>query len=252
MVTLTDAPPREEISLLDSLNQEWIKLPLSIMRDVGPATQTLGGILKISNRETFVSANKVAERARLPLATVRKHLVTLHEQGWIDNAGRGYTRLGRARRTCTLTVTTKTKAALCDYSILPWWACCRVTKVCGLPWSSKAVLSIIMARLAALKKAAEGQDEIEAADDWFWLHLENLGSEDRFRFSLDRLQRETGLHRESIVEAKRRLAELRIVSWSRSDNADVLFPNEAFRVVVTPASAGKVNIAFQVGSESGQ
>ena len=252
MTTLTDVSTREEISLLDSLNQEWLKLPLSIVRDVGSSTQTLGGILRHSNRETFVSANKVAERARLPLATVRKHLVTLHEHGWIDNAGREHTRSGRARRTCTLKVTTKTKAALGEYGILPWWACCRVTKVGRLPWSSKAVLSVVMAKLAALKKAAEGQDEIEADDDWFWLHLENLGGEDRFRFSLDRLQRETGLHRESIVEAKRRLAELRIVSWSRSDNADVLFPNEAFRVVVTPASAGKVNIAFQEGSESGQ
>ena len=66
MTTLADVPTREEISLLASLTGEWLKLPLSIVRDVGPATQTLGGILKISNRETFVSASKVAERARLP------------------------------------------------------------------------------------------------------------------------------------------------------------------------------------------
>ncbi len=49
MVTDTDAPPREEISLLASLNGEWLKLPLSIMRDVGPAVQTLGGILREAN-----------------------------------------------------------------------------------------------------------------------------------------------------------------------------------------------------------
>ena len=136
--------------------------------------------------------------------------------------------------------------------MMPWWACCRVTKVCGLPWSAKAVLSIIMARLAALKKAAEGEDDLEAADDWFWLHLENLGGEDRFRFSLDLIERETGLHRETIVDAKRLLAKLGIIKWTATDTADVLFPREAFRVVETPAPEGRVFIAFSRGSDSGQ
>ena len=249
MVTLTDAPPREEISLLASLTGGWLKLPLSIVRDVGPAAQTLGGILKISNRETFVSASKVAERVRLPLATVRKHLVMLHEQGWIDNAGREHTRAGRARRTCTLKITTKTKAALGEYGILPWWAC----SACRLPWSAKALLSFIMANLAKFKKAAEGEDDLEddleADDDWFWLHLETLGGEDRFRFSLDRLTRETGLSRPAIVKAKQRLAKLGIIEWNRyrrDDGGDILFPNPAFRVVVTPQSEGMVTLTFKV------
>ena len=32
----------ERISLVDSLTGEWIKLPLAVMQDVGPAVQTLG------------------------------------------------------------------------------------------------------------------------------------------------------------------------------------------------------------------
>lgn len=262
MTTLTDAPPREEISLLASLKGEWLKLPLSIMRDVGrtqsmkrgvgPATQTLGGILNISKRETFVSASKIAARARLPVATVRKHLVTLHEHGWIQNVGRERTRAGIPRRTCTIKVTTKTKATLNEYGILPWWSCCFVKNVGRLPWSAKAVLSVIMARFAALTKAIEDHEGTRPDDDEFWGSLANFGGEDRFRFSLDRLERETGLHRESIVDAKQLLAKLGIVKWQATNSGDVLFPREAFRVVVTPASEGHCYIAFSRGSETGQ
>lgn len=141
--------------MLGSLKQEWIKLPLSIVRDVGPAAQTLGGLLRITNKETYIAVSKLAQRARLPVATVRKHLDKLHERGWIDNIGRGHTRAGRARRTCTIKVTTKTKAALNEYAILPWWSCCFISRIGRLPWSAKVVLSVLMARLAAFKAAIE-------------------------------------------------------------------------------------------------
>jgi hypothetical protein len=246
-------PTREEISLLGSLKQEWIKLPLSIMRDIGPAAQTLGGILNVTKKETFVAATKIAARARLPVATVRKHLVTLDAHGWIQNAGRERTRAGIPRRTCTIKVTSKTKATLHEYSILPWWSCCPIKSIGRLPWSAKALLSVIMARLAAFKKTMEVQDGIEPDDDDFWGGMDNLGGEVRFQFSLDRLARETGLHRESVVDAKRLLCKLGIIKWSPTDTADVLMPREAFRVVVTPASEpGRVFIAFSRGSESGQ
>ncbi|NLF06867.1 MAG: hypothetical protein GX594_02675, partial [Pirellulaceae bacterium] len=45
--TITNDGP-QEISLLESLDGEWIKLPLEVMRDIGPAAQTLGGILKMT------------------------------------------------------------------------------------------------------------------------------------------------------------------------------------------------------------
>jgi hypothetical protein len=252
VVTLTDAPRRKEISLLASLNDEWLKLPLSIVRDVGPAAQTLGGILNISKKETFVSATKISERAWMPLSTARKHLVKLDAHGWIENAGRERTRAGIPRRTCTIKITTKTKAALHEYGILPWWSCCYIKGVGCLPWSAKVLLSVIMARLAAFKKTVELQDGSEPSDDDFWGGMDNLGGKDRFHFSLDRIERETGLHRESIVDAKYRLFQLGIIKLTATDTADVLFPREAFRVVLTPASEGKVFLAFSRGSDSGQ
>ena len=90
-----------DISLLHSLNGEWLKLPFAAMRDVGPAAQTLGGILAITSTETFSAASRIAERSRLPLPTVRRHLSTLAQRGWLDNLGRGHTRQGASRRTCT-------------------------------------------------------------------------------------------------------------------------------------------------------
>lgn len=241
------AHQREVISLLGSLNGEWIKLPLKIMQDVGPAVQTLGGLLKITNRETFVSAGKLAQRARLPVATVRKQLDTLHDHGLIDNVGRGHTRAGRARRTCTIKVTEQTKASLSDYAILPWWACCHVAGAGRLPWSAKALLSLLMSRLAVLRFAAQDSKGLPGDED-FWETVDV----DRFRFSLDRLERETGLHRETIVTAKRRLATLKIIEWFRGDDADLLVPNRAFRVLVTSAGEDRCRLAFKEGSESGQ
>lgn len=246
MTTVVDAPAREEISLLESLNGEWLKLPLSIMRDAGPAAQTLGGLLNITKNETFVSVSKIAERARLPVATVRKHLVTLDVRGWIENSGRERTRAGIPRRTCTMKVTSKTKAALNEYGILPWWACCSIKGIGRLPWSAKAVLSIVMARLAALKKAIEDQ-EGETNNDDFWGSLDNMGGEDRFRFSLDHLQKETGLSRPAIVDAKQKLAKLRMIEWRASVTSDVLMPCERFRVRLTPVSPGRVFIEFAGG-----
>ena len=221
------------------------------MRDVGPAVQTLAGLLRITNKETYVSAAKLAVRSRLPVATVRKHLVTLHEHEWIDNAGRGHTRAGRARRTCTIKVTAKAKDTLGDYAILPWWACCSIAKVGRLPWSAKALLSLLMSRLAVLRFAAQDSQGLPS-DDEFWGSLDNMGGEDRFRFSLDRIERDTGLHRGSIVDAKRRLAGLGIVEWKATDTADVLFPRDAFRVVVTPASEGCCFVSLSGGAENGQ
>ena len=253
MDSTTSTESKKEISLLDSLSGEWLKLPTKIMSDVGPATQTFAGVLMITNRETFVSVKAIAARARLPIATVRKHLVTLHDHGWIVNAGRERTRAGRPRRTCTIKLTTKAKAALRDYSYLPLWACCSITKVGRLPWSTKAVLSIVMGRLAAMKSAIERQDGTGLDAEDFWGSLENMGGEDRFRFSIDRLERETGLHRESVVDAKRRLASLKMVDWLEgNERGQLLIPNKAFRVVVTPASEGRCFIAFSRGSETGQ
>ena len=244
-------PPVRHISLIDSLAEEWLKLPFAVMREVGPAAQTLGGLLKHTNKETFVTAKDIAGKARLPLSTVRKHLVILHKHGWIENAGRERTRTGRARRTCTIKITQKTRDMMEPYACLPWWACCNISKVGRLPWSSKAVLSVVMARLMSLKAAAieSSPDEdftrpakiadgarrslirepqlhtrpgatrkwLDERDEELVGAIDNLGGDERFRFGLDELTRSTGLTRESVVSAKRWLKGRWLINWSGGD-----------------------------------
>ena len=268
-----DAWQVERLDLLASLDREWIKLPLTIMQDVGPAVQTLGGLLKITNRETFVPVAQIAAKARLPLPTVRKHLITLDAKGWIHNRGRECTRRGNLRRTTTVVITKKTKDQLEPYGFLPWWACCEIRNVGKLPWCAKAVFSVLMARLCGLKAtfdpealcacignklAAEGEDR-DGPDEDFAAMIENVGGDQRFEFSLDRLVRQTGLSRDSVVTAKRFLCRHGVVEWEgntpkpgQNTDVDRLVPNWAFRVVVTPASPGKCFLGFGVGSKSGQ
>ena len=112
-----------------------------------------------------------------------------------------------------------------------------------------------MSRLAAMKKAVEelGCGREDEPEEDFWGYLANMGGEDRFRFSITRLERNTGLHRESIVDAKRRLAMLGIVNWiSGDDGCDLLYPNPAFRISVTSLPEGRCSLAFSEGAESGQ
>jgi len=241
----------ERISLLDSLDGEWLKLPLQIMQVVGPAVQTLGGVLKITTKETFSPVTDIAAAARVPVATVRKHLVTLDEQKWIQNKGRQRTRAGQPRRTCTITLLKKTHDHLEPYGFLPWWACCRIRKVGKLPWCAKAVLSVVMSRLCSLKAAVEREDGHGLDADDIIGSIENLGGDDRFEFSLDDLTAQTGLTRDSVVRAKHWLYHQGIVAWSgreptkgESTPTDILAANWGFRVVVTPAGDGRCYVAF--------
>jgi len=240
-----------EISLIESLDEWWLKLPLTIMQHVGPAVQTLAGILAITNRETFVPVEDIAKRTRLPISTVRKHLRTLIGKGWVENLGRQRTRAGYRRRTVTIRLPKKTRDALEPYGILPWWACCSIRGVGRLPWCAKALLSVVLARLCSLKAAVEQQDGHGLEADDVMGSIENMGGEDRFRFSLDRLARDTGLSRPAIIRGKRWLYRHRIAIWSGTkptrgqDTAmDVLAPSEDFRVRETPASPGKVWLDF--------
>src|SRR5262245_17690349 len=89
-------------TLLSSLNEQWFKLPIEAVRDVGPASQTLAGLLKITKKETFSKVRDIAQRSRVPVKTCRKHLDLLCSRGWIANDGRQRTKAGRPRRTCTL------------------------------------------------------------------------------------------------------------------------------------------------------
>jgi hypothetical protein len=251
----------KEISLLDSLDhQEWIKLLVAAMQDSGPAAQTLGGLLKITPRETYVPVEDIAGKARLPIATVRKHLVTLNNAGWIDYQGRQPTRRGHLRRTATITIAKRTKAALVPYGFLPWWAACSISRVGRLPWCVRAVLSLVMARLCSLKAAVENSEGHGLDDDDVQGSIDNMGGDDRWRFSLACLMGQTGLTHDSVTKAKRLLNHhYGIVHWSgapptrgQDTPTDILCPNWDFRVIDTPASEGRCWLAFSREAKSGQ
>jgi hypothetical protein len=257
---MSDAP--RELSLLDSLRGEWLKLPLAAMRDVGPAVQTLGAILRITARETYVPTSHIAAHARLPIATVRKHIPILHVHGWISSRGRQPTRRGWLRRTCTIAVTKKTLAALepskenpITYGFLPWWACCSISKIGRLPWCARAVLSVVMGRLAGLKAAVDAHDgEGLDADDAEGVIEDIMGGDERFRFSLRWLTERTGLDHKSIIKAKGVLNHrIHVVRWQGTPEArkgqvidtDLLIPNWNFRAIVTPVSDTRCRVGFR-------
>ncbi len=141
------------ISLVDSLDDEWIKLPYEIMQSCGQAAQTFGGLLRITNHETFVSASAIAKASQLPVGTFRKHVRILDEAGYINRKGRQQTKYGGLRRTATIEVS-KSARKLKPYGFLPLWSCGHLGSRGRLPWSAKAVLSVVMARLCSLKNAA--------------------------------------------------------------------------------------------------
>jgi hypothetical protein len=211
-----------------------------------------------------VAVATIAGHARLPTKTARNHLEALTLHGWINNAGRQHTRRGAPRRTCTLRLTRKSTAAIKPieddgsliYGMLPWWACLRGR--IALPWCAKAVLSVVMARLMALKatiQEQEGKADLNTEDLWGSIAL--LGDEDRFRFSLEQLEL-TGLDHKSIIAAKRKLRRsgvIRLLGGRRDHGGhetDSLFPNEAFRVVVTPSSEGRCFVDFEGYGKNGK
>ena len=247
--TATDV---EHISLMDAFEQEWLKLPTAVMRESGPAAQTFAGLLRITNKETFSAVASIAARARLPAKTVRNQLDVLANHGWIVNAGRERTKRGGPRRTCTIRLTKKATDSLDLYGVLPWWACCNSSlKVKGkelghLPWCAKAVLSIVTGRLMSLRKVAINQGK----EYELWDAVEELGGEDKFRFSLDHLEYVTGLSRPSIVNAKNELARRRICYWA-PDKAetggnltDMLGPLRDFHAVCRNAEKGRCYLEF--------
>ncbi len=241
----------EEIDLWTSLEQEWIKMLLPAARDVGPASQTLGGLLAITNRETFSFRSSIAEKARLPLRTTAKHLDTLAARGWIVNAGRQRTRAGRLRKSATLKITKQTRAAMNDYALLPWWAACFVRHHGKMSWSARVVLSVLMSRLCSLKKVVE---EDESGEDWGedWGEAIQEYGEDRFRFSLKSLEKITGLAHHSLIAAKRQLHNAGIIKrFGQGDagsSTDLLLPNSDFAVVVSPAESGRCWLDFRGGA----
>jgi hypothetical protein len=181
--------------------------------------------------------------------------------------------------------------------MLPWWAC-SIGKP-ALPWSARAVLSIVMAKLASLKRAIEDGDGINFAqeigdrkeneiveqdldgDDPFVHlavknrianefeeeiigHIDNLGGDERFRFSVDWLTACTGLSRDSVIAAKQILNHRHGILNHYGDHrrqkrvstpTDMLVPNWDFRCITKSVSEDKCTIVFSKkrgGSKNGQ
>lgn len=67
---MSTAENAESISLEEMLDQQWLRLPHAAMVEAGPASQTLGGLLEITNRETFVTTAAIAAAARVPCREV--------------------------------------------------------------------------------------------------------------------------------------------------------------------------------------
>jgi len=260
MDSTTDNTDRqvESISLVDSLTREWIKLPLAVMQDVGPAAQTFGGLLKVTDKETYVETATIVGHARLPVATVRKHLVTLDARGWIHNKGRQETRRGRLRRTSTIALTAKARENLAPYGVLPWWASGFYSGKHRTPWQSwgcKAVLSLVMARLMRLSAAVQRQDGCGADADDIHGTLLNWRDEDHWRMGLRWIEGQTGLTRETIARAKGELNRAKVIRWAGDHDeagcelTDILAPNWNARIVLKDRASGRVNMHIEEASD---
>lgn len=251
-MTQVAEPATRQFGLVESLDLgHWIKLPLAVMRDAGPAAQTLGGLLKLSQKPMFYSAEKIAMAARLPLPTVRKHLLTLREREWIVSHGRQRTSRGWLRRTPTISIHQKTLDCLQPedrvgliYGVLPWWANCTIGKFKKLTWAAKAVLSVVMAKLMQAKMVADDKD----FDVDCWLDEALAGN--RFQLSLSRLEKETGLSRGAVVSAKRQLFRRKIIDLSggagddKCHETDIINPNLQLAIIETPAGEGMCYLSF--------
>lgn len=249
----------QRISLLDALDGEWIKLPTQAMLECGAAAQTLGGLLRITNRETYASTQKIAAEAGEALSTTRRHLLQLEEAGFIKNVGR------KGRRTPTIRVLQKALDAGQDYGVLPWWAPVRIRTLSRgrsgargggrMPWGARAVLSVVLTRLATLRKIIDekdGQCDLDAED--VWGSLEHLGGDAKFRFSIAYLRGQTGLWEQSIIEAKHWLVRHGLIRRYRTTHSnggfgrDCLVPSETFRVLIVDAGGDRCWIDFEARS----
>lgn len=252
-VTELDPSKFRTMPLVIAMQENSIKLLVEAMHEVGPAAQTLGGILRLTLRCTFASQSKISIASGLPLKTVRKHLLTLQEHSFIHNNGREPTQSGRARRTCTIRSTGRTLEVVKNYCPLPWWT--AATSV-GNQWCSRALRAVVVRRWLELRAGiittyrGEPFHEHELPD-----RLNSIGGEERFGFSLPKLQKMTGLSRDSIVKGKRILTQAGFVSWIRgadSQSPDLLIPNWGLKVIEENIGNGRFRIHLRGGPKNGQ
>ena len=222
----SDDVVRTTLAIHEILTADYIPLSEAAMREVGPAAQTLGGVYKITGKETFVPISTIALQSRVPPRTCEKHIDRLDAARWITNKGRQRTRAGVLRRTATYSLTAKATKSKAPFSRLPYYFAVRIDGE-KLTWKSRAVLAVICSTYNMLCDSPAVKEHVGVEGDFL---LEEF--KDHFRFSLTRLARQTGLHRESVVEAKHELKRLSVVDWSGRENAtDLIIPRADFQII---------------------
>lgn len=189
---LEESDDGRPLTLLDSIRRgAWLPLPLGAMRSVGAASLTLGAMLSLSRGKTFVAAERIADAARLPLRTVKRHLSVLEAKGLVIDHGRGRTSAGRTRRTVTRSIA---REVVQDrYLILPRW----LAGDPELSWAHHAVSAVWFSRFARFAAAARrlciaDADSAEGLEEW---ESAAQGQAYRWRLTVPLVMAQTGLGR---------------------------------------------------------
>jgi predicted ArsR family transcriptional regulator len=208
----------EPSSLTDRsiLDEDYLPLSRKAMQQVGEAAQTLGAMLYITHSETYISVPKLAEIACVGIRTCRRHLDKLVGGGWIVRGKRGQTLSGRPRRTPTYRITKQTLDGKKPYATLPRWAARMLPT-----WKERCVIALIVSRHMLIVRKTEDQHE-------------NAGIEERTRYSLRKLIEDSGLCRQSVIDAKRELTRRRLIMVEPSDftkgEGDVIGLNDEYQL----------------------
>ncbi len=197
------ANPQENenfISLTDPrILTDHLRLPIKALR-LGEAAQVLAAIARVASERqgfrTFVSNIKLAAVACMPLRVVER---AVGENGplvrgdWIQRLGRQRDYVtGRPRRTVTLWLS---EAGYGRYLSLPRAPLCQWK----LTWGERLLLAFIVSRHTLTE----------------FLGKEQKRAVDRRWFTLGDIQAHTGLARNTVRSARRRLTQRGIIEWTQ-------------------------------------
>jgi hypothetical protein len=247
----------QQVTVLDSLSQELLHLPIDAIRHVGPAAQTLAGLLSITRTQTFVAIDKIAKRSWLPLRTAKYHLRQLQDDNWVKNCGRQKSSSGGLIRTSTLQVTQKALQSRDKYFMLPWWSCCQMSLPDGsverLSWGSRVLLAMLTTKLAIAKNSYNpGVTSSPVEDSAFWCYYADHGRHEDFAISLKEIHEKTNLTTPTITAAKRQLSKIGVIGCQKGsarDDADTLELQQEFSVTST-SDGGRYQITLATPSKN--
>ena len=169
------------------------------MKGMGPAAQTLAAMRRLAakNGETFASIRVIADIACLPQRTVKRHLRSLVHFQWLECQGR------RGRRTPTYVVPMRliNRTGSQKFALLPRWAARMLNT-----WAERAVFACIISRDVLCTDVLD--DEVEDGGECFGRRV----------YTISVLEKDTGLSRPAIIEAKRKLVDRGLVTIDRAVN----------------------------------